>query len=178
MATDPQPISVEQACEELKERMLTYRLGVGAALDLDPKVLYHYTSLESARKILESRKIWASRIYFLNDASEVEYGADIVSERIDACSRIPEHLRKFFRRGPQREESEFIRQARSWPTHVFCLSENPDSLNQWRAYGKSGGGVAIGFRKDHLHKISPDGQPNPFFRVIYEKEDLQQYTNS
>jgi hypothetical protein len=165
------PLSVEEARQELEARMLAYRLESGGALGVEPEVLYHYTSLESACRILESTKIRASRIYFLNDASEVEYGADIVSECIDACVGIPEFLRKLFRRGPRGKESVFIRGTRTWPTHVFCLSEKSDSLSQWRAYGKSGGGVAIGFRKDRLHKISSDSQPNHFFRIIYEKED-------
>jgi Protein of unknown function (DUF2971) len=165
------PLSVEEARQELEARMLAYRLEGGGALDAEPELLYHYSSLESACMILESAKIRASHIYFLNDASEVEYGADIVSECIDAFPGIPEDLRRLFRRATRGEKSEFIKNARIWPTHMFCLSKNPDSLSQWRAYGKSGGGIAIGFRKDRLHTISADGTPNPFFRIAYEKKD-------
>ena len=63
-------LSVEQAGEELKARTLDRATGDGV-LDAEPEVLYHYTSLDSARKILESTKIWASRVHFLNDSSQV-----------------------------------------------------------------------------------------------------------
>jgi hypothetical protein len=151
--------------------MSASRTLADGTLDEEPEVLYHYTSLESACKILETNKLRASRVYLLNDASEVEYGADIVSECLDSGSEIPEALRMLFRRGPNGEASEFIRTIRRFRFHVFCLSRNPDSLSQWRAYGKSGGGVAIGFKKDHLHKISAAGQPNHPFRIIYDKKD-------
>jgi hypothetical protein len=171
MRTEREPLNVEQACQELTTLMLHFREETAGTLDDEPEALYHYTSLESACKILEARKLWASRVYFLNDASEVEYGADIVSECIDSCFGIPEFLRQFFRRGPYGEESEFIRQIRTAPVHVFCLSRNPDSLSQWRAYGESGGGVAIGFRKNGLRRIKAAGERNLPFRVIYEKDD-------
>lgn len=51
--------------------MLLHRTAAYETLDDEPGVLCHYTSLESARNILESRKLWAPRVYFLNDASEV-----------------------------------------------------------------------------------------------------------
>jgi hypothetical protein len=171
MTKDREPLSVEQACEELRARMLAYRVGADGSLDDGPEVLYHYTSLESACKILETNKLRASRVYLLNDASEVEYGADIVSECLDSVSEIPEAVRMLFRRGLDGAASEFIRKIRTFPFHVFCLSRKLDSLSQWRAYGRSGGGVAIGFKKGHLHKISADGQPNHPFRITYKKED-------
>src|ERR1700678_2550649 len=167
---DGQPLSVDEACQQLATRMSVYRMGADGTLDDEPEVLYHYTSLESAQKILETRTLRASRVYHLNDASEVEYGADIVSECLDSRSEVPDALRMLFRRGSDGEASEFIRKIKSFSFHVFCLSKNPDSLSQWRAYGKSGGGVGIGFKKDRLHKISADGQTNHPFRIIYEKE--------
>jgi hypothetical protein len=171
MMAEQEPLSVEQACQELKLRMSALGVEGDGTLDDQPDVLYHYTSLESACKILETRKLWASRVYFLNDASEVEYGADVVSKCIDSCSGIPEAVRQLLRPGPHGERSGFMRTARTWPTHVLCLSKKEDSLSQWRAYGKSGGSVAIGFKKARLHKIRADGQPHSPFRIIYKKEE-------
>ena len=97
-------------------------------LDAEPEALFHYTSLEVACKILESTKVWASNVYFLNDASEVRYGADIVSECVGSCSAIPEVLAQLLCPGADGETSGFMRTARTWPMHVFCLSGSPDSL--------------------------------------------------
>jgi Protein of unknown function (DUF2971) len=128
------------------------------------------TPLESARKILETRKLWASRVYFLNDASEVEYEAGVVSEYVESCSGIPDAFRQLFRRGSHGEESGFIRTTKTTQAHVFCLSRKEDSLSQWRAYAKSGGGVAIGFKRDRLRGIKAGGQRNLAFQIIYERE--------
>jgi Protein of unknown function (DUF2971) len=171
MTTDQEPLSVAQACRELKLRTSAHRVEGDGTLDDQPEVLYHYTSLESACKILGSGRLWASRVYFLNDASEVEYGAKIVSECIDSCSGIPEELRQLFRPGPHGERSGFMRVATTWPTHVFCLSRQADSLGQWRAYGRSGASVAIGFKKTRLHEIRAATLPHSPFRIIYIKEE-------
>jgi hypothetical protein len=39
--------------------------------------LYHYTSAEGLRGIIQSRCLHASLAYLLNDASEVSYGCEI-----------------------------------------------------------------------------------------------------
>jgi hypothetical protein len=171
MTPGHEPLSVEPACQELKLRTSAHRVEDDRTLDSEPGVLFHYTSLEAACKILESGKVWASNVYFLNDSSEVAYGADVVEEGISSCSGIPEALRQLLRAGPHGEASGFMRTARTWPAHVFCLSEHPDSLGQWRAYGKSGGGVAIGFRKDCLRDIRAAGQRHSLFKVNYERVD-------
>lgn len=43
----------------------------------------------------------------------------------------------------------------SWRHEIYCacLSEHPDSLSQWRAYGEDGKGFAIGFSTTHLQSI-------------------------
>jgi hypothetical protein len=164
------PLSVDAACQELRLWMSALRVEGDGTLDGQPEVLYHYTSLDSARKLLETRKLWASRVYFLNDASEVEYGAGVVSEYVESYPGTPEAFRELFRRGPRGEESDFIRTTKKSQVHVFCLSSQEDSLSQWRAYGRSGGGVAIGFKKDRLLGIKARGQRNFAFQVIYERE--------
>lgn len=42
--------------------------------------------------------------------------------------------------------------ANSTEGFALCLSENGDLLSQWRAYGKDGSGIAIGFSPDVLSK--------------------------
>lgn len=42
--------------------------------DEHPDVLYHYTNLGGLTGILQSRKLWATDIRYLNDANELSYG--------------------------------------------------------------------------------------------------------
>ena len=40
--------------------------------------------------------------------------------------------------------------ANKFPPYIFCLSENKDSLSQWRAYSSDGQGICIGFNTKYL----------------------------
>jgi len=45
--------------------------------------LYHYTTAEGLRGIVESHELWATAAYYLNDSAEVAYGCKVVSEALD-----------------------------------------------------------------------------------------------
>lgn len=47
-----------------------------------PERLYHYTSIDGLKGILDSRCLWASQIHFLNDTKEFNYSFDILMELI------------------------------------------------------------------------------------------------
>jgi hypothetical protein len=36
----------------------------------EPEVVYHYTTMETMKKIVDSESIWATSLNYLNDASE------------------------------------------------------------------------------------------------------------
>ena len=46
--------------------------------------LYHYTSLEGLRGIVDSRTLWATDIRYLNDAQELHHFGQLVIAEIDA----------------------------------------------------------------------------------------------
>ena len=48
------------------------------------RVLYHYTSAPGFLGILERRCLFASDVWFLNDASEVRYAQTRMAERVPA----------------------------------------------------------------------------------------------
>src|SRR4030067_1963071 len=45
-------------------------------------ILYHYTSLNGLLGIVKSRSLWASNIFYFNDASEITYARDILKRVI------------------------------------------------------------------------------------------------
>ncbi len=140
-----------------------------------PDKLSHYTSLASAQNILASGEIRASDAFYLNDGSEVSYGAGLIAERLKGepsiLSRLHEHFDIAARSGP---DSRILRSVRSLRMYVFSLSEKGDLLSQWRAYGGSGGGVAIGFNRAKLPSLrldEPHQIPQPeVFPLIYDHE--------
>ena len=40
-------------------------------------VLYHYTSQNNLRCIVENHSLWISHVYYMNDANEIKYGAEL-----------------------------------------------------------------------------------------------------
>jgi hypothetical protein len=124
-----------------------------------PKTLYHYTSLEALVSIVQSKRLRASAIQFLNDTSEaVRLKEDVVSilRKRTSSSKDQEILKTLIDAlDPGPKQSLF----------VASLSEKSDLLSQWRAYCPSGRGVSIGFSSDSLGEqwiANPRGD-KPFF---------------
>ena len=108
------------------------------------RVLYHYTNAAGLLGILERRCLFASDVWFLNDASEVRF----------AQTRMLEQVRKWADFGadqPWVEELLDVSEAKpGWLDDVFVASfcEEPDLLSQWRGY--AAGGFAVGFAAEVL----------------------------
>ena len=108
-----------------------------------PNTLFHYTSLDGFRGILESSIIWATSIHHLNDASEYRYTLDLLE-------------REVFSKTPGTPEFAFSAQCRVYvggplavTVYITAFSQEKDQLSQWRAY--SGGfGICLGFNREAL----------------------------
>jgi hypothetical protein len=134
-----------------------------------PQHLYHYTSIVGLKGILESRSIWATMIYFLNDLQEFKYATTILEEVLsERQAKLPQNVLLPLALSPpgpytpgSKEEALFrlyrflIDMLSSdlyekIPICVFSLSEWGDLLSQWRGYCPCGGGYSVGFRSDSL----------------------------
>src|SRR5262249_11456376 len=110
-----------------------------------PKVLYHYTTAANFKSIMETKQVWATEVRYLNDASELIFGRDLVREitnqQIRERPRWPISTPML-----ERFERSFGDWQMAWAkAFVFCLSEEEDDLSQWTAYANRRGGVGIGF---------------------------------
>lgn len=109
---------------------------------LIPDILYHYTDAGGLLGMLSNSSFWASDYRYLNDRSEVIHTSEIVkrvvSERLKDCNNDVEV--DFYKRILRGDHPE-----RTVPLYIFSLSEDPDSLSQWRGYAKDGRGFTVGF---------------------------------
>jgi hypothetical protein len=127
-------------------------------------ILYHYTSNIGLVGILSKGEIWMSDPRFLNDSQELHHAGAIVASTIRHVAN--EHRQKWIDAGcnpPAFDEmvANMVERfqnlsavapfpaaaARSTP-YIFSLSQDGDSLSQWRAYGR--GEYCIGFDGDQL----------------------------
>jgi|GEM_PF-348180 len=134
--------------------------------------LYHYTTPEGLRKIVEEGEIWASNIFFLNDSEEWYWGMKLFADRLKdrkADHPIFEEYLLAAEKAMVGEEQGGLDPQRYLGMHVCSFSKNGDLLSQWRAYCPKGG-FALGFPKSKLALLAQD-QGFVLDRCVYEHED-------
>lgn len=122
-----------------------------------PSVIYHYTSLEAAMKILETSKVWCSNLRYSNDPSEAEYGKHLLDA---VLTKDPDLKLEGLRKG-----------IADLDTYAVSLSADGDLLPQWRAYCRNGRGVSVGVRFEALRQRTS----MIFMRVIYDEGEQRQF---
>jgi hypothetical protein len=105
----------------------------------DNPVLYHYTSLTSARAMLSSQTFWLSDYATLNDTSEYVHARDrllaMMSNRVAYLDLTVRFLLI----------TALANMERSTRMMIGSLTTRQDDLNQWRLYGDNAAGCVIGF---------------------------------
>jgi len=122
------------------------------------KLLYHYTSVTGLNGILSTRTIWASDCRYLNDQKELVHAIELFLNRFED------------------ESKKILGLALHWysasRSHcVFSLSQSPNVLSQWRAYGDDGRGAAIGFHPKYLTGIGNSSRTSFLVDCIYSDHE-------
>lgn len=107
-------------------------------------LLFHYTTADGLRGIIQDNCLHATSAYFLNDSSEIRYGYGILDRAIqewrmrnqEAADSLSGRLLEELKERSSRDVPR-IHQAR--PIYLACFCESDNLLSQWRAYGQSGG---------------------------------------
>lgn len=134
----------ENAIDNLEENLLNEKLerdGIGHEFRNLNRTLYHYTSFETLKKIVENRTWRFSNINGTNDLSEhLNLYVIYMLNQPGLFDFIPQNIRK-----------EVIRNINNQNNYDFkgyfiaCFSSEEDDLGQWRVkYGDFGRGVCIG----------------------------------
>lgn len=130
-----------------------------------PGKLYHYTSTEAFRCIVEYKKLWATDAFYMNDNQEILHALALCQEVCrsiakEASGREREFLEKLF------GELHF---QKTNQTHIFTVSfsESRDQLSQWRAYTRNGG-YALSFKGAALSHVA-NRQGYLVAQCIYEE---------
>jgi hypothetical protein len=125
-----------------------------------PKILYHYTSVNTLLTILEkveNKKIIlrGTHVKYLNDYSEFSYGTQVLNELIkDYEDQNPGIEIK----SDKITENDWMNYSNPdlfglSKTFFTSFSSNQDNLPMWNLYGDSGKGVSIGFDIDQLNTL-------------------------
>jgi hypothetical protein len=135
-----------------------------------PPTLYHYTNLNGLKGIIDTRSLWATDIYYLNDFSEMSYAFEFIIKRINSyLDTIPDadcHNKgmRTFADDEIRTEFEFFEDLKElingvknsqskYFSFVCSFSKDGDKLSQWRGYSPNDGGYCIAFDTNKLIEL-------------------------
>jgi hypothetical protein len=131
-----------------------------------PRVrLFHYTTAAGLLGIAKDRKIWATHVLHMNDASEYR----------ESLSKVQQEVEK-----SESGETDAVRLltaldglliAEQMRLFVASFSERGNVLSQWRAYSGGGVGYSVGFDPAQLDYLTAD-ENSTFVQCIY-REDQQ-----
>lgn len=147
---------------------------------MEPKLLYHYTSMETFSTMLEkslwSAKgdslcpthivMWATHCNFLNDKTEYRLFVKGLKYQVGEYAKEQGTVLNA-------EQFKILDNAVKYnDTFIISLSEKEDDLNMWRGYAKDGEGVALGFdfttiQPPLMHPVSDN---NVSIETKYENE--------
>jgi hypothetical protein len=122
-------------------------------------ILYHYTSVHNANSILQSGTLWASDSRYLNDSNELFMSLAILKKYVEINYNVNIE-----------ELIEINNFSRSYC--VFCFSESPKILSQWRAYSSDGKGLCLGFNKSLITLNKLNGYRANLVKCIYEDHEI------
>lgn len=121
--------------------------------------IYHYTTIESFRGIIESNEIWMTNAVFVNDITE----CNALSQQND----LFEDDELSFNRYVEKWWYQFLKNENQRNNYyIASFSKEPDSLEQWRAYGS----ICIGFDAQRSKR-------NGFslYTCVYNKEEIKKW---
>jgi hypothetical protein len=130
-----------------------------------PATVYHYTTAEGLRGIVQEATLRATNFSFLNDPSEVQYGRDLALALLeDAITSTPLARRNLIEHTRNALQDKVLSES-----YVSCFTELSDDLGQWRAYGSlAAERYCIGFDGHELAGIFGSRPGGRFVEILYK----------
>ncbi len=122
------------------------------------KIIYHYTSSEGLRGILESNEIWLTNTAFANDTTECK------SLQNEKDLFVENEITNLF---VKKQWESFVRHAdKKQDLYVVSFSKDDNSLDQFRTYGN----YCIGFDAQVLTK-----EGFYLHKCVYSKDEIKKW---
>lgn len=139
------------------KRIEQYKRLVKAFADPCNSIIYHYTSAEGLKGIIENSDIWLTNATFVNDTTECR-ALQMEKSLFDGIDFSNKYVADKWRR--------FIQYPDDNNTYIASFSRGKESLEQWRAYGN----FRIGFKAKDLVKRRFN-----LYECVYHKEQIKKW---
>lgn len=120
-----------------------------------PEILYHYTTADGLLGICKENALWATKIHYLNDSSELVEPLNIASKYLETTKTKNNSQRVKDSEIDEIVQSMLYDLEISAGLNIFVSSfcTKGDLLSQWRAYGSADSAYSIGFQTNKLVEI-------------------------
>jgi hypothetical protein len=144
----------------------------------EKKILFHYTTINGLKGILENRTLWLGHAACFKDASEIKYGRNLL------INIVQNTIHRESRKDIQDLLQNIILHAEAFTSNsihhpfICCFCESSNLLSQWREYAGRGGGYCLGFEFTSATRIASSlenkgDEKRPFLRKVIYDEKLQ-----
>lgn len=151
--------------ESVRQRLQQKQDDIWRAHDDQPTPeLFHYTSAEGFRGIIETRQFWCTDVSHVKDDREGDHGLSILKSVLNR-KYVYEPFREFVG-----DLDSLFGMKRQWTSYMCCFCSAGEQAHMWRDYAKGGTGCALVFDYDALYSGANGGKRYAFFRVLYDQE--------
>ena len=123
-----------------------------------PETLYHYTGQLGLLGIIETSKLHATKVQYMNDATEFFLALSIARELLDDVGVSPIADNIYVSGKSNLTPSSTLRRSLTGleEINIFaaCFCKDGDLLSQWRGYAEAAGGCSIGFNSHALNEVA------------------------
>lgn len=134
--------------------------------------IYHYTSPNGFKSIIENKKLRFTDCRYLNDFTEGKYALDLCYKNSDMLFEGYDDIKNAFKKAYENNDSEKVYPLNAFNVFQCSFSSNPDSLCLWNYYtkGDSIKGYNIGFDSTKCNGL------NKAIDADFKKLDLKRTT--
>lgn len=143
---------------ERLNRLNQFKSLMSAFADSVDEVIYHHTSAEGLRGIIENSEIWLTNVGFVNDTTEckvLQEEKNLFKDKDFTNSFVRENWKSFVRNS-----------YNDYDAYIASFSRGKESLEQWRAYGN----YRIGFKANKI--IGPRSN---LYSCVYSKKEIKEW---
>jgi len=133
------------------------------------KTLFHYTSLEGLKGIINEKGFWATNLNYMNDTSERKYAHEVIMRALQhsiADSKFSSKFKSVLKGAYSKHNENNY--------YAVCFTKDGNSLPMWQVYGGSCGvSIELDLTKDYNFIFAP----NCFFHdMVYDENLLFKFT--
>jgi hypothetical protein len=142
-----------------------------------PKILWHYTDFEGFRGIVNSKRIHATNLKYLNDKEEFEHAfllsKQLLLDLLPIEDADPPVVRPLVIGSFEHIFTKGILCPSNLSLFTASFTLHGDQLSQWRGYSRGSTGVSLGFDFSDVRTFTAPASPVVFAPCVYSDDDKE-----